>query len=664
MELFINFMRRILAALCLCVCLTGHGRAMAQTITVGSVTLTYCIRQFDGYCGSITRPLDPSGLIPGSISVGFELYPHTDQNQPQLETIIAQEGGPGYSTTGSRDGYVRLFTPLRTQHDILLIDKRGTGTSDAIDCPKLQKPRVQTLAEVRDCGVKLGDTAWLYGSDYAADDVAAVLGALQTGPVDYYGDSYATFFGQVLAVRHPDLLRTVVLDSAYPVLGEHGYFATEIENGPVALEKVCARSAPCRDLGPSVTARYDALLNALRAQPVSGMAPGANGDMRQVTADAGALFDITYTVGDNLIAYRDIDAAGRDFLSTGDALPLLRLVAEAEDGIAGGGPAKQFSVGLATAVDCSDYRQLFDMRLPEADRHRQYNAAIARKQADDPNVYAPFTLPEALGAWGNPEVLNTCEAWPSAPSFVTPGYPVPKNAVFPNIPVLVLAGELDTVTSPKEAAETTALFPNAYFIVVHNTGHETAVGDGGVFVPPYGGDLAQCAGPIVLNFVATGGDPGDTSCALHVRPIRTVPDFVTSWQNVAPAKARPGNEADASGLILASAVAETVGDAVARYYVTISGHDHGLRGGSFHLHRNGKGVVLELEKLQWTQDLAVSGDVDWNQLDGNITATVRLKAAGHDGMVTVAWNDRQTDARASLSGRIDGLTLEAERLAP
>jgi hypothetical protein len=62
--------------------------------------------------------------------------------------------------------------------------------------------------------------------------------------------------------------------------------------------------------------------------------------------------------------------------------------------------------------------------------------------------------------------------------------------------------------------------------------------------------------------------------------------------------------------------------------------------------------------------LAVSGDVDWNQLDGNITATVRLKAAGHDGMVTVAWNDRQTDARASLSGRIDGLTLEAERLAP
>jgi hypothetical protein len=32
--------------------------------------------------------------------------------------------------------------------------------------------------------------------------------------------------------------------------------------------------------------------------------------------------------------------------------------------------------------------------------------------------------------------------------------------------------------------------------------------------------------------------------------------------------------------------------------------------------------------------------------------------------MTIAWNDRQTDAQASLSGKIDGLTLEAERLAP
>jgi pimeloyl-ACP methyl ester carboxylesterase len=602
--------------------------------------------------------------VPGTIRIGFELYPHTDTSKPQLETIIAQEGGPGYSTTGSRTGYVRLLTPLRDRRDILLIDKRGTGRSQAIDCPRLQKARVPTLAEVRECGAQLGDTAWLYGSDFAADDVAAVLRALQTGKVDYYGDSYATFFGQVFAVRHPDLLRTLVLDSAYPVLGEHGYFASEIENFPVALEKACARSAPCASLGPSVTERFGALLNALRAQPVTGQAPGANGELRTVTADAGALFVMVYTAGDTLISYRDIDAAGRDYLGSGDAVPLLRLVAEAEDDDAGGGLAKQFSVGLATAVDCSDYRQLFDMRANEAARRREFDAAIANKTANDPNVYAPFTIAEALGAYGNPEVLNTCTVWPSAPSFVTPGYPVPVDAVFPKIPVLVLSGELDTVTSPKEGAETTALFSDALFVVMHNTGHETAIGDGGVFVPPYGGDLARCAQPIVLHFIASGGDAGDTSCALHVRPIRTVPDFVLGWQAVAPASALPGNQVNQAGLSLAAAASATVGDALARSFVTTSGRDRGLRGGMFRLHPDARGKVLDLDALQWTQDLAVSGQLRWNQLNGDVTATVALTAQGHDGTVTIAWNDRQRDATASLTGTIDGQVLKAEQLAP
>ncbi len=143
-----------------------------------------------------------------------------------------------------------------------------------------------------------------------------------------------------------------------------------------------------------------------------------------------------------------------------------------------------------------------------------------------------------------------------------------------------------------------------------------------------------------------------------------MPAFATTWQSVAPATPRPGNEADLTGLTLASAVAETVGDVIARYYVSGTTHNVGLRGGKFQFHSNSKGYVFELTKLQWTNNLLVSGKVDWNQIDGTITANVTLKAAGHNGAVTIAWNDRETDAKASLSGHIDGQTLEAERLAP
>ena len=59
----------------------------------------------------------------------------------------------------------------------------------------------------------------LYGTAFAADDLALVLDALEIDKIDLYGDSYGTFFGQAFAVRHGDRLRTLVLDSSYPGRG-------------------------------------------------------------------------------------------------------------------------------------------------------------------------------------------------------------------------------------------------------------------------------------------------------------------------------------------------------------------------------------------------------------------------------------------------------------
>jgi hypothetical protein len=150
----------------LCFCLAGALPVSASgpaKIKVGSLVLTRCIPQYDGYCGSVVRPLDPGGRVPGTIMIGFEVYPRTDAQHERRGVIIAQGGGPGYSTTGSRDGYVRLFTPLRDDgRDIVLIDKRGTGLSGAIDCHRVQ--RGGGLGAVSACGRKLGDTSWLYTS--------------------------------------------------------------------------------------------------------------------------------------------------------------------------------------------------------------------------------------------------------------------------------------------------------------------------------------------------------------------------------------------------------------------------------------------------------------------------------------------------------------------
>ena len=121
---------------------------------------------------------------------------------------FATEGGPGYPATLSRDDYLALFEPLRRRHDVLLMDNRGTGQSGAVDCRDLQTAEKWTVELTAACGRSLGIRASLYSTAYAADDLAAILEALDAAKIDLYGDSYGTYFEQVFAVRHPNTLRS------------------------------------------------------------------------------------------------------------------------------------------------------------------------------------------------------------------------------------------------------------------------------------------------------------------------------------------------------------------------------------------------------------------------------------------------------------------------
>jgi pimeloyl-ACP methyl ester carboxylesterase len=642
--------------------LVAGGARAASTITVGSLNLTYCNSEYNGYCGTITVPLDRNGVYPGTLTVGFEFYPHNRADEPSSGLILAQEGGPGYSTTGSRDGYLRMLGPLRATRDILLMDKRGTGLSSVIDCPALQAAYLPTRKDVAGCGRRLGSSAWFYKSSDAADDLAQLMGALGYSEADYYGDSYGTWFGQVFAVLHPALVRSMVLDSAYPTIGDPSN--SEVNSGQHALDISCRRSGPCRALGSSATARFAALLSALRAAPVSGTAPGSAGEPLQVTADPAGLFLIIANAGNTPATWRDLDAAGRAWLQNQDALPLLRLVAEARDSYSGGGPAESFSVGLADAVECSEYGAPFNQRASIAERDIQYQKFVTGFLGATTAFYPPFENKDALYSQMNAEGYNDCLTWPKPAKGVVPGQSFPPNSVFPNIPVLVLSGELDTVTSPKEGADTAKLFPNAKFIETPNMVHESAIGDAGYFVPPYGEDLAECVGPIVRRFIETAGSTDDTSCLATIRPIRTVPAFEVKYAYTAPATPLVGNAVKPEGLVLAAAVSQTVGDVVARYYVTTTGQEAGLRGGSFSLAAMKTGYQMTMKKVRWAADLPVSGTVVWNQVTGGITAQASFRADGHSGEVDIAWNDHETEAQATLTGTIDGATLAATMLAP
>ncbi len=675
--------------------LYGRRPAAVPQLTKGSITLSTCSSKgatdgaaaYGGMCGTYTVPLDYTGTYPGTLTIGLEFYPHTGTG-PSAGLVIAQEGGPGFSTTGSRDGYLRLLAPINVTKDIALIDKRGTGESSPLNCKALQNDTYSaSLADYEACATQLGPQAYLYGTPQAADDIATGIALLGYTTADYYGDSYGTWFGQVLAARHPKLLTSIVLDSAYPVLGDDA--TTEVNAGQRAMQEACLRSAPCAALGGSATARFATLLASLRANPVTGVAPG-DGDSYSVTANPAGLFLIIGNAGNAFTAWRDLDAAGRAWLQNGDSLPLLRLVAEANDSyqINGEGDTDyQFSVAESVAVQCADYGAPYDLTQSVAVRQQQYAAWVAQLQAQTPNLFAPFTINDAIYSQGDVEADDICLGWSVPPSFVNVGQPVPANQVFPNVPVLVVNGDLDTVVSPTEGRQAAALFPNATYIRASNLVHVTAISDGETYVSPNGMDLSNCVGPIVRNFIATEGQTGSIACTSPtagtnpqtVRPIRTVPAFQTAWANTLPATAASGNQANANGLILASAVAETIGDVIGHYYAVTGSSNNGLRGGTWKIKPNpasltgdnavepsGTGYTITLKNVKWTNDLTVNGTINWNQNTGDINATgvTFTTTDGHSGTITIDWNDTLNEATATLSGTVDGLTLAATRLAP
>ncbi len=633
-------------------------QALQRSIEVGSLTLHRC-PDAPGYCGSVVRALDPTNQVWGTIAIQFEYYPHTDQSQPALQPIMAAEGGPGYATTGSRDGYLGLFAPLRDRRDILLVDERGTGKSQALNCALLQGEPDSRAPGIQACSAQLGDTRYLYGSGFAADDVAAILDALGMPVINLYGDSYGTYFAQTFAGRHPDRLRSVVLDSAYPVRGLSPWYPEIAITARYAFDAACQRSPACSALPGTSMQRINALVASLRAHPFSGRTHDANGVPRNVTANATNLANLMVANATQSVVYRELDPAARALLDHGDPTPLLRLLAENQlTDTSGGVPSDPaaFSSAIFIAVSCQDYPQIYDMNAQLPLRHKQRNRALLDKQQTDPGVYAPFTIAEFDKVSLDTSVLDLCLGWeaPAVAPAYPPGEPVPPNAGFTQAPVLVMSGDLDSLTPALQGTQAAALFEHGRQLIVDNSFHVTAVGD-----------QDNCASGIVQRFVRTL-DPGDTTCAQHVAEVHLVPRFVHTAQELDPATARAGNQGTDVDLRVVAAAAQTLGDALARWWINYSGNGVGLRGGSFSYSSPSNLTFFKLNKMLWVDDVQVSGKMSWDyDYPGAVTAQIHVVGGPNEtGDLTFAWNSHVPLAQATITGKIGGRNIAATMYAP
>jgi hypothetical protein len=225
---------------------------------------------------------------------------------------------------------------------------------------------------------------------------------------------------------------------------------------------------------------------------------------------------------------------------------------------------------------------------------------------------------------------------------------MPTATPHPDLPVLVLNGELDVTTPLANARDAAAAWPNATLVPVANEIHISALYD-----------YERCASIMVRRFVRTG-DAGDTSCAAETPEIHVVKAFP---DRVADApRARPASPSDRSTPLdrkIAWAAAETVGDALSRWWnVLYGGTGAGLRGGSYRLAGPflsfDHPLTVTFDETRFVSDVAVSGTVTWNRRAALVTGTLSIEGPGVEGTLHLASGTDRRGTGTELVGRIHG----------
>lgn len=187
-------------------------------------------------CGQLAVPENPDDPSGRSIALAVAVVPAVSA-RARPDPLFLLAGGPGQ---GARDGYVPILGALagvRRDRDLVLVDQRGTGQSNPMNCdfpeealvPEVEPETFRRMAS--DCLAKLPGDPRYYTTSVAVRDLDAVRAALGYDRINLYGGSYGTRVAQHYLRRYPQRTRTVILDGTVnPSLALGPSMALDAEN--------------------------------------------------------------------------------------------------------------------------------------------------------------------------------------------------------------------------------------------------------------------------------------------------------------------------------------------------------------------------------------------------------------------------------------------------
>lgn len=433
--------------------------APPRTWMLGQLKLTACElgRRNSGastaaWCGKLKVPENRAQADSRKIELNLAVV-RSDAAVPRPDMVVMLAGGPGQAAT--RDfADTRWYQGLLKDHNVLLLDQRGTGDSHPLDCPKVEAalkkdaPAADELdperirKNVADCLAEVQQRAdpRFYTTTDAVADLEAVRQALGAPPLDLIGVSYGTRMAQQYLRAHPDSVRSVVLDSPVPnqtILGED--FAANLDAALKLDFADCIHAPECHKRFGDPMQTLAQLRDALRANPheVSFRDPRSYHTVTRTLSEqslAGLVRLYAYAPETAALLPLSIDSAAH-----GDVGPLL-----GQTELLTGDLSGDMNSGMAMSVVCTE------------------DAGQLKSRPQDKDTILGNTLIEAIQA--------QCAVWPHGSMPVDFHAPLKSDK-----PILILSGARDPVTPPRYGDEIMAGLGNARHLVLKGQGHAVSI---------------------------------------------------------------------------------------------------------------------------------------------------------------------------------------------
>ena len=545
-------------------------------------------RDCDGVgCARLTVPLDSSGTTAGSISLYVER--RRAARRPGRGVTLLLAGGPGqpatlaYGGPRSPDSY-REFADLMPAKDIVAFDPRGTGRSGLLRCRALERASlVDAGREAAQCAKHLGSKRGFYRTSDTVEDIEALRAELGVRRLTLVGVSYGTFVAQAYAARYPNRVDRVLLDSVLDVSGWDPFYRDIFRAVPRVLRAVCRTGCegftrdPVKDLGR--------LVQRLSRGALRGWVTLPDGRRRRSALTRQELF-FTLLAGDLDDVLRSAFPGAVSAALRGDAAPILRLKRRALASEGAGSP-RDFSTALYAATTCEEIPFPWTRFSAPASRFAQINAAAALiPQAE---LY-PFDTATAAGN----DFIRQCRRWPEASP--APGPPAPAGTL-PDVPVLMVSGEVDLRTPVEAARGALGDWPAARLLVAPDTGHSTL-----------SADLSGCVLRAARRFLRGGRPPA--SCRRGRLAFPAIVPPPSSLGELSPARGVPGRRGRAVRAVEVT-LFDVAQDALGALLTSgsLRLHGGGLRAGRWSIDFDERRTALVLRGVEVVPGVRVTGVV-------------------------------------------------------